>query len=97
MDRSSHSSQRLNDILFALVLAAAAISAGLLAWVSADGGADRRTLAVPARVQLARVVVTAQREPIAVRAVELPRVVVSAKRLAPVKAVARAAAEDPNS
>jgi ABC-type transport system involved in cytochrome bd biosynthesis fused ATPase/permease subunit len=100
MERNGHGTQHLNDTLFALVLAAAAASAALLAWASADGGAGVPTVIAPAPVQLERVVLTAQREPLAItRRVELPRVVVSAKRLAPaaVKAVARASSVDRNS
>jgi ABC-type transport system involved in cytochrome bd biosynthesis fused ATPase/permease subunit len=100
MERNGHSTQHLNDMLFALVLAAAAASAALLAWASADGGAGVPTVIAPAHAQLERVVLTAKREPLAMtRRVELPRVVVSAKRLAPaaVKAVARASSVDRNS
>jgi hypothetical protein len=100
MDRSSHSTQHLNDTLFALVLAAAAASAVLLAWASGDASHAVPTVAAPAHVQLERVVLTAKREPVATTgAVELPRVVVSARRLVPaaVKAVARASSVDRNS
>jgi len=98
MDRN-HGRQHLNDTLFALVLAAAAASAGLLAWAAGDGAHEVPTVAAPVRVQLERVVLTARREPVAGSvSVELPRVVVSAKRLAPapVKAVARASGVDGN-
>ena len=88
-----------DDILFALVLAVAAASAALLAWASADGSAGVPAITTAAHVQLERVVLTARREPAAVSRVELPRVVVSAKRLLPaaVKAVARASNVDGNS
>ena len=96
MDRH-HGRQHLNDTLFALVLAAAAASAGLLAWAAGDSAHDVPTVAAPLQVQLERVVLTARREPVAGTAtVELPRVVVSAKRPAPVKAVARASGADRN-
>jgi hypothetical protein len=68
--------QRLNDALFAIVLAAAAASAALLAV-----GAAREPSPLP----------TAD----AVRHVQLERVVVSAKRVAP--AIARAEAGASNS
>lgn len=94
MDRNP-GRQHLNDTLFALVLAAAAASAGLLAWAAGDSAHDVPTVAAPVRVQLDRVVLTARRERLAGTAsVELPRVVVSAKRPAPVKAVARASGVD---
>jgi hypothetical protein len=98
MDRNGASMQHLNDTLFALVLAAAAASAALLAWASTDGGPG--VLIAPTHVQLERVVLTAKREPVARAAsVELPRVVVSAKRLVPAagKAVARASGVDRSS
>ena len=100
MDRNSHSTQHLNDTMFALVLAAAAASAVLLAWASGDAGPVVPTVAAPAHVQLERVVLTARREPARVSsAVELPRVVISAKRLVPAagNAVARASGIDRNS
>ena len=100
MDRNGASTQHLNDTLFALVLAAAAASAGLLAWASTDGGPGVPIVAAPTHVQLERVVLTAKREPVArAGSVELPRVVVSAKRLVPAagKAVARASGVDRSS
>ena len=97
MNRLAHTAQRLNDSLFVLVLAAAAASAGLLAFAAASEPAPVLA-AAPQQVQLERVVVTDKREPVqsagATACVELPRVVVSARRPAE---LARAAAIDPNS
>jgi hypothetical protein len=96
MNRLAHTAQRLNDSLFVLVLAAAAASAGLLAFAAASEPAPVLASA-PLQVQLERVVVSAKREPVqnaGAACVELPRVVVSARRPAE---LARAAAIDPNS
>ncbi|HSN31987.1 MAG TPA: hypothetical protein VLU41_04830 [Ideonella sp.] len=62
MDRYE-SRQRLNDTLFALVLAVALAAAGWVAWATRDV-APATLVAGPLQVQLERVEVRAQRLPI---------------------------------
>jgi len=88
MNRLDHDSQRLNDVLFAVVLVAAAACTG---WIAA---AQAEPAAAPAArvVELERVVVVGKREAAPLAAaptIVLPRVVVTGKRID--EAVARAA------
>jgi len=93
MNRLDHHSQRLNDVLFALVLVAAAACTG---WIAA---AQAEPAAAPAArvVELERVVVVGQREAAPLAAtptIVLPPVVITGKRID--DAVARAASRANN-
>lgn len=80
MNRLDHDSQRINNVFFGVVLAAAA---ACTAWIATGNATDVvRVGAAAPSVQLERVVIVGHREaatPVAAT-IELPRVVITAKR-----------------